>query len=67
MSDFIKCSLILVIACILPFIQSEVMLKKFIKLQKERYGSDQVIIDLIFDEDGIISVEQSTQSKRKVM
>ena len=38
-----------------------------IKLQKEKYGSDQVIIDLIFDNDGIISVEQSTQNKSKIM
>ena len=43
------------------------MLKRFIKLQKEKYGSDQVSIDLIFDNDGIISVEQSTQNKSKIM
>lgn len=67
MFDFIKSSLLLVILCILPFVQSEVMLKRFIKLQKEKYGSDQVIIDLIFDNDGIISVEQSTQNKSKIM
>ena len=60
-------SLVLVILCILPFVQSEVMLKRFIKLQKEKYGSDQVSIDLIFDNDGIISVEQSTQNKSKIM
>ena len=65
MFDFIKSSL--VILCILPFVQSEVMLKRFIKLQKEKYGSDQVSIDLIFDNDGIISVEQSTQNKSKIM
>lgn len=29
--------------------------------------SDQVSIDLIFDNDGIISVEQSTQNKSKIM
>ena len=67
MFDFIKSSLLLVILCILPFVQSEVMLKRFIKLQKEKYGSDQVSIDLIFDNDGIISVEQSTQNKSKIM
>ncbi len=67
MFDFIKSSLLLVILCILPFVQSEVMLKRFIKLQKEKYGSDQVITDLIFDNDGIISVEQSTQNKSKIM
>lgn len=67
MFDFIKSSLVLVILCILPFVQSEVMLKRFIKLQKEKYGSDQVSIDLIFDNDGIISVEQSTQNKSKIM
>lgn len=67
MFDFIKSSLLLFIMCILPFVQSEVMLKRFIKLQKEKYGSDQVIIDLIFDNDGIISVEQSTQNKSKIM
>lgn len=67
MFDFIKSSLVLVIVCILPFVQSEVMLKRFIKLQKEKYGSDQVSIDLIFDNDGIISVEQSTQNKSKIM
>lgn len=67
MFDFIKSSLLLVILCILPFVQSEVMLKWFIKLQKEKYGSDQVITDLIFDNDGIISVEQSTQNKSKIM
>ena len=67
MFDFIKSSLVLVILCILPFVQSEVMLKRFIKLQKEKYGSDQVITDLIFDNDGIISVEQSTQNKSKIM
>ena len=66
MFDFIKSSLVLVILCILPFVQSEVMLKRFIKLQKEKYGSDQVSVDLIFDNDGIISVEQSTQNKSKV-
>lgn len=43
------------------------MLKRFIKLQKEKYGSDQVSIDLIFDNDGIISVEQSIQNKSKIM
>lgn len=67
MFDFIKSSLVLLILCILPFVQSEVMLKRFIKLQKEKYGSDQVSIDLIFDNDGIISVEQSTQNKSKIM
>lgn len=67
MFDFIKSSLVLVIVCILPFVQSEVMLKRFIKLQKEKYGLDQVSIDLIFDNDGIISVEQSTQNKSKIM
>lgn len=67
MFDFIKSSLLLVILCILPFVQSEVMLKRFIKLHKEKYGSDQVITDLIFDNDGIISVEQSTQNKSKIM
>lgn len=67
MFNFIKSSLVLVILCILPFVQSEVMLKRFIKLQKEKYGSDQVSIDLIFDNDGIISVEQSTQNKSKIM
>lgn len=67
MFDFIKSSLVLVILCILPFVQSEVMLKRFIKFQKEKYGSDQVSIDLIFDNDGIISVEQSTQNKSKIM
>lgn len=67
MFDFIKSSLVLVILCILPFVQSEVMLKRFIKLQKEKYGSDQVSVDLIFDNDGIISVEQSTQNKSKIM
>lgn len=67
MFDFIKSSLVLVILCILPFVQSEVMLKRFIKLQKEKYGSYQVSIDLIFDNDGIISVEQSTQNKSKIM
>ena len=67
MFDFIKSSLLLVILCILPFVQSEVMLKRFIKLQKEKYGSDQVSINLIFDNDGIISVEQSTQNKSKIM
>lgn len=67
MFDFIKSSLVLVIVCILPFVQSEVMLKRLIKLQKEKYGSDQVSIDLIFDNDGIISVEQSTQNKSKIM
>ena len=67
MFDFIKSSLVLVILCILPFVQSEVMLKRFIKLQKEKYGLDQVSIDLIFDNDGIISVEQSTQNKSKIM
>lgn len=67
MFDFIKSSLVLVILCILPFVQSEVMLKRFIKLQKEKYGSDQVSIDLIFDNDGIISVEQSTQNESKIM
>ena len=36
MFDFIKSSLVLVILCILPFVQSEVMLKRFIKLQKEK-------------------------------
>lgn len=67
MFDFIKSSLVLVIVCILPFVQSEVMLKRFIKLQKEKYGLDQVSIDLIFDNDGIISVEQSIQNKSKIM
>ena len=67
MFDFIKSSLLLVILCILPFVQSEVMLKRFIKLQKEKYGSDQVSINLIFDNDGIISVEQSTQNKSKII
>ena len=67
MSDFIKYSLILAFICILPFIQSEIMLKRLMKLQKEKYGSDQVITDLIFDNDGIISVEQSTQNKSKIM
>lgn len=67
MFDFIKSSLVLAIVCILPFVQSEVMLKRFIKLQKEKYGPDQVSIDLIFDNDGIISVEQSTQNKSKIM
>ena len=67
MFDFIKSSLVLVSLCILPFVQSEVMLKRFIKLQKEKYGSAQVSIDLIFDNDGIISVEQSTQNKSKIM
>ena len=67
MFDFIKSSLVLVILCILPFVQSEVLLKRLIKLQKEKYGSDQVSIDLIFDNDGIISVEQSTQNKSKIM
>lgn len=67
MFDFIKSSLVLVILCILPFVQSEVMLKRLIKLQKEKYGSDQVITDLIFDNDGIISVGQSTQNKSKIM
>ena len=67
MFDFIKSSLVLVILCILPFVQSEVMLKRLIKLQKEKYGSDQVSINLIFDNDGIISVEQSTQNKSKIM
>ena len=42
-------------------------MKGLIKLQKERYGSDQVIFDLIFDWDGIISVEQSAQCKSKIM
>ena len=60
MFDFIKSSLVLVILCILPFVQSEVMLKRFIKLQKEKYGSDQVSIDLIFDNDGIIDYSQAT-------
>jgi len=67
MFDFIKFSLLSVIVCILPFVTSEVMLKRLIKLQKEKYGSDQVITDLIFDNDGIISVEQSTQNKSKIM
>lgn len=67
MFDFIKFSLLSVIVCILPFVTSEVMLKRLIKLQKKKYGSDQVITDLIFDDDGIISVEQSTQNKSKIM
>lgn len=41
--------------------------EKIHKTSKEKYGSDQVIIDLIFDNDGIISVEQSTQNKSKIM
>ena len=41
--------------------------EKIHKTSKRKYGSDQVIIDLIFDNDGIISVEQSTQNKSKIM
>ena len=37
------------------------------KLQKEKYGTDEIIFDLIFDQDGILSVEQSSQSKSKIM
>lgn len=66
-SDFIKYILILVFVCILPFIQSKAMLKKMMKLQKEKYGTDEIIFDLIFDQDGIISVEQSSQNKSKIM
>ena len=66
-SDFIKYILILFFVCILPFIQSKAMLKKMMKLQKEKYGTDEIIFDLIFDQDGIISVEQSSQNKSKIM
>ena len=66
-SDFIKYTLILAFICVLPFIHSEAILKRLIKLQKEKYGSDQVIFDLIFDEDRIICVEQSAQYKSKIM
>ena len=66
-SDFIKYFLILVFVCILPFIQSKAILKKLMKLQKEKYGADEIIFDLIFDQDGIISVEQSSQNKSKMM
>lgn len=66
-SDIIEYTLISAFICVLPFIQSEAILKRLIKLQKESYGSDQVIFDLIFDEDGIISVEQSAQCKSKIM
>ena len=41
--------------------------EKIHKTSKKKYGSDQVSIDLIFDNDGIISVEQSTQNKSKIM
>lgn len=41
--------------------------EKIHKTSKEKYGSDQVSVDLIFDNDGIISVEQSTQNKSKIM
>lgn len=67
MFEIIEYILILAFICILPFIQSEAMLKKLIKLQKEKYGSDEIIFDVIFDEDGIISVEQSAQYKSKIM
>lgn len=66
-SDFLKYILIFVFVCILPFIQSKAMLKKMMKLQKEKYGTDEIIFDLIFDQDGILSVEQSSQSKSKIM
>lgn len=66
-SDFIKYFLIFVFVCILPFIQSRAMLKKIMKLQKEKYGTDEIIFDLIFDKDGIISVEKSSQSKSNIM
>lgn len=66
-SDFIKYFLILVFVCILPFIQSKAILNKLMKLQKEKYGADEIIFDLIFDQDGIISVEQSSQNKSKMM
>ncbi|WP_278463312.1 hypothetical protein [Thomasclavelia spiroformis] len=66
-SGFIKYFLILLFVCILPFIQSKAILKKMMKLQKEKYGTDEIIFDLIFDQDGIISVEQSSQNNIRIM
>ena len=65
-SGFIEYALIFVFVCMLPFIQSKAMLKRLMKLQIEKYGTDEVFFDLIFDEDEIISVEQSSQSKSNI-
>lgn len=57
---------VFIFICVMCYIQAEFNVKRLLKLQKEKYHSDDIIFDLKFNETGVISI-YCTNQKESIM
>lgn len=55
--------IVFIFICVMCYIQAEFNVKRILKLQKEKYNSDNIIFDLIFDETKVTSLYNVNQKE----
>ncbi|WP_455682854.1 hypothetical protein [Thomasclavelia sp.] len=64
--NFIFYTFLLVFVCIIYFIQTKANLNRTIRLLKEKYGSENIYFDLIFDENEVSAIVPNGQYMDKM-